>query len=202
MYTPHEFVLSDWIACEEIMQANSFTQLLTPSEEAGLQISHLPVLYDKRDETLMFHLARANPHCQQLENTSSTVVFSAEHGYISPRWSAQVIVPTWNYRAVHIEGVAVEVTERDQKLAAMRDMSAHYEALQASPWSLDELATETAAAMLKVIRVYKMPIARWCAKAKLSQNKSEAVRHELAEQLSSSSNPYCNLALAALMRAL
>lgn len=119
MYIPNLFKQSNWAACEALIEANSFAQVISIDTQGELHISHLPVLYNGAQGELVFHLAAANPHCDVLTQGRCSVVFSAEHGYISPRWSQEVSVPTWNYRALHIHGEVEEVSEAEEKYRLM-----------------------------------------------------------------------------------
>lgn len=72
-----------------------------------LQATHIPLLARQEGDDLVLegHVARANPHWKQLNNTETLAVFAGPHAYISPTWYASAPnVPTWNYVAVHAKG--------------------------------------------------------------------------------------------------
>lgn len=56
------------------------------------------------------HITKENPLCEILDQpVSAYVIFQAEQAYISPNWYAgkqehHRVVPTWNYRVVHVTG--------------------------------------------------------------------------------------------------
>ncbi|MFI9319398.1 FMN-binding negative transcriptional regulator [Kitasatospora aureofaciens] len=69
---------------------------------------------------LWAHLTRANPHWQQLAADGggpAKLVFHGPNGYVTPSlYSADMVAPTWNYVAVHLEGT-VELAGADETLA-------------------------------------------------------------------------------------
>ena len=50
------------------------------------------------------------------------VTLQAGHTYVSPSWHESSGVPTWNYQAVHVEGVAQNFTD-SEKLEHVLDTS-------------------------------------------------------------------------------
>ncbi|MEH6443122.1 MAG: FMN-binding negative transcriptional regulator [Oceanospirillaceae bacterium] len=185
MYIPAHFKQDDWAGATQLMAEYSFAQLITVTGEAGLEISHIPVLYDETQHQLVFHLAAANDHNQALIEHPVTVVFNGPHGYISPNWADKLLVPTWNYSAVHIKGQVSEVVEPAEKLAAMAHMADFYESRLTPAWSLSELNDQQQQGMLKAIRCYSLQIDSWEAKHKLSQDKTALTRAQITEKLQS-----------------
>ena len=75
----------------------------------SLQVSHVPVLLDRsqgEQGTLVWHLAKSNPHTQELEGGAEALfIFHGPHAYISPAWyKVSPSVPTWNYAVVRARG--------------------------------------------------------------------------------------------------
>src|SRR5215471_4495590 len=99
MYVPSHFRESDERVLAEFIAAHSFA-------------SHLPFLHDREAGLLHAHVARANPQWQHVSaNAEVLVMFQGPHGYVSPTWYAGPGVPTWNYTAVHVYGVARTVDD-------------------------------------------------------------------------------------------
>ncbi|MFT5708148.1 MAG: transcriptional regulator [Oceanospirillaceae bacterium] len=186
MYIPPHFKQDDWASATQLMAEYSFAQLITVTDEAGLEISHIPVLYDEAEHQLVFHLAAVNEHNQGLTAHPVTVIFNGPHGYISPNWADKLLVPTWNYSAVHITGQVSEVVSPPEKLAAMTQMADFYESRLTPAWSLSELNDKQQQGMLKAIRCYSLQIDSWQAKHKLSQDKTAQTVAQITEKLQGS----------------
>ena len=109
MYVPRAFAVDDIKILHQQMQASPLPVLVTHASQ-GLLASHVPMLLNPDEGpcgTLYGHLARANPHWQDLaQGTEALVIFAGEQAYISPTFypgkaDHGKAVPTWNYLAVH-----------------------------------------------------------------------------------------------------
>src|SRR4051794_27392492 len=100
MYVPSAFAESDLNKLHDFIERNSFGLLVSLVKGVPFA-THLPFLLERNsgpDGSLVGHMARANPHWQELEAQTVLVVFSGPHAYISPTWyEAENVVPTWNY---------------------------------------------------------------------------------------------------------
>src|SRR5690242_14799147 len=103
MYQPDHFRADDVAQMHTLMRARPFATLVS-SGSLGLYASHLPTVL--KDEgafgTIECHLARANPHCQDLAGGEALMIFQGAEGYITPNWYPSKfqhgkVVPTWNY---------------------------------------------------------------------------------------------------------
>jgi transcriptional regulator len=201
MYIPEHFKQDQWDSAKQLITQYSFAQIVTVQADSTLCISHVPVLYDEQSHQLLFHFAAPNEHNQELVSLKSTVVFSGPHGYISPNWAEQLLVPTWNYASVQITGCTTEVTEATQKFEFMGLMSNFYEQPLAEKWSISQLNDKQRKGMLNAIRCYHMSIDDWQAKLKLSQNRSKQAIEQVIENLKVQNYPYQdNHSIAGLMQ--
>lgn len=202
MYIPADFAATDAALLHEVMAANSFATVVSSGRQ-GLLATHVPVLLD-RDRgphgTLLAHVARANPHWQDLAEGEAMVVFQGAHGYVSPRWyDSPRLVPTWNYVAVHAYGRPRLVWDATELHALMVRLAAHYEAPAGDrAWTLDRLPEKQRDALMKAIVGVEIPIARLEGKLKLSQNRTPADRRGVVDALAASDDPG-DRALAATM---
>jgi transcriptional regulator len=199
MYIPTSFSETDLSRLHDMLERSSFALLVT-QVEAVLQITHLPLLLDRGAGpfgTLVGHLARANPHADQLAGRPSTVIFSGPHTYISPTWyEAQNVVPTWNYVAVHVTGTAELITEPVALRAIVERMTDTYEAGMPTPWKLpDSTAIDR---MLDQIVGFRLPIQSIEGKWKLNQNHPPERRRKVIAQLRQQGDAD-SLAIAQLM---
>jgi transcriptional regulator len=192
MYVPADFAASDVALLHEVMDANSFATIVSGGKQ-GLMASHVPVLIDRDrgpNGVIVAHVARANPHWQDLAEGEAMVVFQGPHGYVSPRWyTSPRLVPTWNYVAVHAYGRARLVWDANELKALVARLAARHEADASTPWTLDGLPEKQLAALLKAIVGVEIPIARLQGKFKLSQNRTAADRQGVVDALAASAEP-------------
>ena len=132
------------------------------------------------------------------DKNSITLIFHGEDDYISPNdvsaeHSSMQKVPTWNYAKVHVSGQVTEVTDIDEKYQHMLISSDHFEQVKVqqkitSPnkqvvWSLASAPSHAIEYMLKAITIFTFTISRIEGRFKLSQNKTAALRAQIAEQV-------------------
>jgi transcriptional regulator len=197
MYTPDVFALNDPTKIARIIRENPFGLLVTVAGGTP-RASHLPFLFVPEagpHGTLTCHMARANPQWKdfaelEVAGTEALAVFQGAHGYISPNWYGPGdAVPTWNYLAVHAYGRPVISEDQDKARAQQQQLVATFEAGSESPWSLDSQDDGYVRRMLRGIVTFEMPVSRLEAKAKLSQNKSEADRAGVIAALEAGDRP-------------
>jgi transcriptional regulator len=98
---------------------------------------------------------------------------------MSPAWYATKrehgrVVPTWNYITAHVYGELVIHDDVAWLEALVRRLTAHHEDGRPAPWSVDDAPTDYIAGQLRAIVGVEIRIERIEAKAKLSQNRSDA----------------------------
>lgn len=199
MYIPSAFSQTDLSQLHDMLERYSFAILVTPTDAAP-QITHLPLLLDRSagpSGTIVGHLARANPHADQLLERPSTVIYSGPHTYISPTWyEADHVVPTWNYVAVHVTG-SVELVEEPTALREIVErMTDTYEAAMPAPWKPPH--STAIDRMLDQIVGFRLRIDSIEGKWKLNQNHSPERRRKVIAQLRRQGDPD-SLAIAQLM---
>ena len=200
MVIPKHFVQQNWQQALQLINTYCFTALITVQRDGQLSIRHIPMLYDESEHCLLFHLAAANPHANELLGVNATAIFSGPQGYVSPNWADQLLVPTWNYCAVHISGKVIEVSAPKKKIAAMAQMADFYEQPLSPGWDIAQLSALQTDGMLAAIRCFKMSFGQWHGKFKLSQNRSPETVQQVAQSLIQHNYPnQDNLALAELM---
>ncbi len=207
MYIPEAFAVADEAEARRIMREHSFALLVTAAGGSPVA-THLPFLYDLEPGphgTLLCHMARANPQWKdfaklEAEGREALVIFQGPHGYISPNWYGPgPAVPTWNYLAVHAYGSPQIIDDAARTKAHQERLVEDHEAGFAAPWSVAGQDEKYIRRMLRGIVAFEMPIARLEAKAKLSQNKTDADRRGVIAALDASGRPG-DRELAAAMR--
>jgi transcriptional regulator len=202
MYRPRLFDIDDKSALFQVMRDNSFALLV--SGGGNLVASHIPLFLDAGGDgpaRLLGHVARANDQWRGFDGTAEAMaVFQGPHAYVSPSWYAsEVMVPTWNYVAVHAYGRPRVVDDAARTRAHLETLVGTYESPATGPWSMARLPDDYVARMIKGIVAFEMPIERLEGKFKLSQNRSAADREGAIEGLEQSGDAVA-IEVARLMR--
>jgi transcriptional regulator len=177
MYFPKHFEITDETEISKFIEANSFGQLISLID-TEIVSTHIPFLFDAESRVLLAHMAKANPQWQQIQEQKVLVTLQGEHAYISPCWYESAGVPTWNYQAVHIRGIAESFTD-PKKLKRMVDkLTEQNESGYPDPWQSDYSAS-----MLRGIIGIEISITSIQCKFKLSQNRSVQDQSNVQEQL-------------------
>jgi transcriptional regulator len=132
--------------------------------------------------TIECHLARANPHCEDLAEGEALMIFAGAEGYITPNWypsKAQhgKVVPTWNYAVVHAYGRPEVMRDADWLRRHVTELTAQQERGAEKPWEVSDAPESYVAAMLRGIIGFRLPITRLEGKWKMSQNREIQDRH-------------------------
>ena len=206
MYVPRAFAVDDIKILHQQMQASPLPVLVSHASQ-GLLASHVPMLLNPDEGpcgTLYGHLARANPHWQDLaQDTEALVIFAGEQAYISPTFypgkaDHGKAVPTWNYLAVHAYGMAEVFDDAERLLALVSRLSDRHEANRPAPWAVSDAPADYVDSMLKAIVGFRLPITRLQGKRKLSQNRDARDQAGVRQGLLANPNPQDH-ALAHLM---
>ncbi|MHB1334117.1 MAG: FMN-binding negative transcriptional regulator [Sulfuriferula sp.] len=190
MYIPEHFQETDPQRITALIQANPFGMLVTAP--AGVPfVTHLPFLFEPAAGVhgrLLGHVARANPQWQHFASGHAVLaVFHGPHAYVSPSWYASPGVPTWNFAAVHVQGIARVIEDKASFATLLEQLTQTHEASMASPWQPD-FSGDRHAKMLDAIVGFEIDISDIQAKFKLSQNRSSVDRQSVMNELSLSSN--------------
>ena len=185
MYTPAHF-RPDEATVRELLEHQGAADLITNTGD-GLIATMLPFLYDPPGSrpdigelgALVGHVARSNDQWREPAVGTSMVIVRGPDAYISPAWYATKrehgrVVPTWNYVTAHVYGRLVIHDDVTWLEALVRRLTVRHEAFHAEPWSVDDAPPEYFAGQLRAIVGVELLIERIEAKAKLSQNRSEA----------------------------
>jgi transcriptional regulator len=187
MYVPKAFRIDDIAWVRDFVDAHPFGTLVTIRDGEPFA-THVPFLIDPEPSpygTLRAHMARENPHWRAFEESPSLVIFAGPHAYVSPSWyrSDGPKVPTWNYATVHIYGQAhaIEDTAKAEKI--LRRLIEREESGSADPWTFERVDEPYRREMIHHIVAFEIPIERFEAKAKLSQNRPPIDRRLVADAL-------------------
>ena len=157
----------------------------------GFRASILPMLFDPDDGPngmLRGHLARGNPQWREIEASNGAggegagealAIFDGPDAYVSPAWYEEKrltgkVVPTWNYVTIQAHGTITTIHDADWLIPHVGRLVARHEAGRAHPWALTDAPADYVATQARAIVGLELRIARLEAKAKLSQNRSDA----------------------------
>ena len=176
LYNPPHFQVQDRATLEAQIEANGFATLVSSSSD-GPVISHLPLILDRENNRLIGHVARGNPHWKLASTLPSTAIFMGPDAYISPNWypskaETHKVVPTWNYRVIHVRGTLVFHDTPAFTRDAVERLTRHHEAGRAAPWTVSDAPESYIAAMLRGIVGFELAIVEIEGKHKLSQNRT------------------------------
>ncbi len=180
MYVPPFNAVTDDAEIRSLVEAIGTAEFITTGADGYPLATLLPVLWI--GDTVIAHLARANPHWQQVPDDSpALLVCSGPQAYVSPSWYAAKIehgrvVPTWNYSSVHLTGRARVHQDPEWLRQAVTDLTHRHEDQRSVPWAVTDAPQAYIDGQLKGIVGLEVTVERVEAKAKLSQNRSEADR--------------------------
>jgi transcriptional regulator len=165
----------------------------------GPRVAHVPAIFLGADR-LGFHIARGNGITRHLNGAEALFVVQGPDAYISPDWYGLADqVPTWNYLAVELQGIARRM-DRDALADQIDRLSAAFEArLAPKPeWTREKMSPGLFDRMLAGIVGFTLDVTAWRGTRKLGQNKPEEARLAAAEALDANGQR----AMAHLMREL
>ncbi len=170
----------------------ALAQVVT-QEDGGLVASTVPLLLDEPAGgpwRLRGHLARSNPQARiGGAGAPCLALFVGPQAYVSPSAYATKaetgkVVPTWNYVEVHVHGTFRLTDDTATTLAVVTDLTDAHEADRPRPWQVTDAPTGYVEGLARGIVAFEIEVAQVEAKAKLSQNKSDADREGVMADLS------------------
>jgi len=205
MYVPHFNALDDADAIRSMVADIGSAQLISVGADGYPLASLLPIVWHA--DTVIAHLARANPHWQAIgADEPVLLVVTGPQAYISPSWYATKaehgkVVPTWNYSVVQLAGRATVHDDAGWVRGAVDELVERHERHRDAPWSTADAPEKYLQGQLGAIVGVEISVERVEAKAKLSQNRSAEDRAGVVEGLRGEGSREAE-AVAAQMRAL
>ena len=193
MYTPPFNRQDDDLELRKFVADIRVGWLVTSSAGAAPTASFLPVRWQA--DTVIAHLAKANPHWREIADaTPALLIFTGPDAYVSPSWYAAKavhgkVVPTWNYSAVHLTGVAQVHEEPEWLRMAVTDLTDHHEGQRDNPWHVTDAPASYIEGQLRGIVGIEFSVTGVEGKAKWSQNRSIGDRAGVIEGLRRDGRP-------------
>jgi transcriptional regulator len=148
--------------------------------------THIPLQLEKNaagEDVLMGHISRGNEQKYTLVDGAKVLaIFPGPHAYISPRWYTKMMVPTWNYIAVHVYGT-VRIVEGEELRAALSRLMHTYEQHMPRPVTIGEIPEKTVSDDMRGIVGFEISMDDVQAAYKLSQNRDEQSYHQVIDEL-------------------
>jgi transcriptional regulator len=148
----------------------------------GLLATLMPFVYDAsvgEHGALQGHLARNNTQWSEPAVGESLAIIQGADAYVSPSWYASKaehgrVVPTWNDSTAHVYGNLVIHDDPAWLSGQVRRLTGVHEAGFEHPWGVEDAPERYISGQLRAIVGVELVITRIEAKAKLSQNRSDA----------------------------
>ena len=178
------------------MHAARLAHFVTATAD-GMIASPIPMFVDPADGpygTLYGHVARANPQWKTAPIGEAVALFLGANAYVTPSWYATkretgMVVPTWNYVAIHAYGTVEFFEDADRLLDVVTRLTNLHEGPRAEPWAVTDAPESFIRSQLRGIVGLRIPITRLEGKRKMSQNRNEADRAGAAAGLAASDRP-------------
>ncbi|MFT4108742.1 FMN-binding negative transcriptional regulator [Propionicimonas sp.] len=178
-YTPR-YLMTDPEEVRRLIRGNPWATFVSPAS-TGLVASHYPVLLEEDAEqiTILSHFGRPDDELHELGRHEILVIIQGPHDYISSSWySPGDVVPTWNHLTAHLYGTP-ELLGEEENYAMLGRLTDHFEARRDGGRSLSEDPAGTRRLARGTVGL-RMRVDRFDARAKLSQNKTDRVRDNIA----------------------
>jgi transcriptional regulator len=188
MYLPAPNRVSDEAQIRAFVAECGTGTLITVGPDGHPDATLLPVLWES--DLVVAHLARANDQWRRVsENGTGLLVVTGPQAYVSPSWyptkaTEPRVVPTWNYSAVHLRGTVTLHHDPEWLRALVTRLTDHHENGRPDPWAVTDAPERYIDGNLRAIVGVTLHVTAVEAKAKWSQNRSEADRTAVTAALS------------------
>jgi transcriptional regulator len=182
MYVPEHFRESRIDALQALIRRHPLAVLIA-NTDSGLSADHIPMqLRAGSGWQLRGHVARANPLWGRLAAGSQILaIFRGAEHYVSPSWYASkaehgMVVPTWNYAAVHVTGSIRFIEDPAWLLALVESLTDAHEQGRADRWHVTDAPADYRDGRLRAIVGFEIAVTSIIGKFKSSQNRPAADR--------------------------
>jgi transcriptional regulator len=184
MYKLPHFTETDNEKIIAFIQAYPFA-IITGMGQQYPVASHIPIAIEEKDGKIFLHghiMKKSDHHLAFEKDNNVLVIFAGPHCYVSASWYTNPLgASTWNYMAVHAKGKIV-FTDEAGTIKAIREVTERFEGKDTAA-SFDKLGDEYINAMVKAIIGFTIEVETMDAVFKLSQNRDEASKQNIIEQL-------------------
>ena len=177
MYVPGHFRVTDQAQVDAFIRRHDFGTLVSWDGERPIA-SHLLLEFERRGDgsaVVLGHISRANPQWKGFDAGHEVLaIFAGPHTYVSAGWYDHANVPTWNYQAAHVYGVARIVTDTGELTAMLKRLVDRHESAGGAtpPYRMEDLPEGYVEKELRGIAGFEIRVTRIEAAFKLSQNRN------------------------------
>ncbi len=177
---PHFNRIDDLDAARAFVRHAAVGTLVTAGPDGVPDATLLPILWD--GDRVIAHFARANEHWKRIaDGAAGLFIVYGPDAYVTPSWYAAKaehgkVVPTWNYSAVHLRGAVTVHEDAGWLRDAVTRLTDRHEGERDQPWAVTDAPEKYVAGQLRAIVGLEMRVEDVDAKAKWSQNRSDADR--------------------------
>lgn len=196
--TPH-YVTSDPDEVRKLIRENPWATVVA-NTATGMVASHYPVMLEesRAEISIVSHVGKPDDRSLELGNAEVLVIIQGAHGYISPGWYGDIpAVPTWDHSTVHLYGVP-EILSDDENWRVLDELVEHFEGTMPHPKLLKD-NEEYGRSIFDGTVGFRIVVSRFEARLKLSQDKPEEIKRNVADQLDHGTH-YTHPQLAAEVR--
>ena len=195
MFIPSAYRVDDWNEIVGMVREIRAADIISVDSDGNPISTLMPCIWDTSQGefgTLFVHMARANKHWRTITpGAKGLAIFNGPQGYISAsnyleKEQSGRVVSTWNYTSVHLHGTLEVIDDPEYVKQVVMDLSRMHESEREVPWNPEEIPADYLATELEGIVAVTMTVTRVEAKAKMSQNHSEADRLRIISDLRTS----------------
>jgi transcriptional regulator len=198
MHAPAHFRMDAQSDIAAFIEARHFATFVVAGP-SGPQAAHIPMILNRdaagTPVTLEGHVARNNPVAAiAAQPVRALAIFRGPDAYVTPslylsKREHGKVVPTWNYIAVEVAGVAEAFTDASalrRQIGLLTDMM---EKDAATPWAVSDAPDDYIARTINGITGLRLAIESIEGSRKLSQNRTEADRTGVLDGFARSTDP-------------
>jgi transcriptional regulator len=193
MYVSKLNLQTNTVLVEKYIKQHGFATIVSGTG-TDMTATHTPLMLQKGEDGdyLIGHIARPNGQSLHIKNGEQVMaIFMDSHTYISSSWYDHVNVPTWNYIAVHIYGVFIELT-KEETIQALHHLVDKYEDGRQDRFHIDQMEEHKFHSEIRGITAFKIKINKIDAAWKLSQNRDDKNHAAVIGQLRAQNDPLAN----------
>jgi transcriptional regulator len=209
MYVPAHFAADDLTEIGAFVDRAGSADLVTFDGSRPVA-TLLPVIWERQDGggygRLLGHIALANPQWRTAaDGVPALAIVNGPQAYISPSWYPSKaehgrVVPTWNYRSVHLTGPVTFHRDEDWLRGIVTRLTERHEDGNPGRWRVTDAPQAYVTGQLRGIVGVELTVEHVEAKDKLSQNRGSRDRAAVIAALSAQDDSGAR-AMAALMAA-
>ena len=170
------------------MHNHPFIILCGADKDGKPVATHVPVLFEERDDKLFLllaHAMRKQSHTNAFEkNPNVLAIFYGPHTYVSASWyQDKTTASTWNYQAVHAHGI-LRFSDEEGLYKLLTKLTEKFENNPHSPSLVQKMDKDYVERSMRAIIAFEIEITQVEHVFKLSQNRDEKSYENIIENLS------------------